>query len=79
MAAATRFRHHRSGGLDRRRAESSGQAIGMIAAGVLTGPLGSRSRSISRGALYLAAAGLAVALLAAPPRRLPPRLTKTSA
>ena len=60
-------------------AESGGQAIGMLAAGLLTGPLGLAATLDLQGALYLVAAGLAVVVLARPSARLRPRLTESSA
>lgn len=60
-------------------AESAGQAIGMLAAGVLTGPLGLALTLDLQGALYLAAGGLALVLLAGPSRALRASLTETSA
>lgn len=56
-------------------AESGGQAIGMLAAGVLTGPLGLALTLDLQGAVYLAAGGLAFVLLAGPSRTLRPSLT----
>ncbi len=60
-------------------AEGGGQAIGMLGAGVLTGPLGLALTLDRQGALYLAAGGLALVLLAGPSRALRPSLTETAA
>jgi MFS family permease len=60
-------------------AESGGQAVGMLAAGLLTGPLGLAATLDLQGTLYLVAGGLAVAVLGRPFARLRPRLTESSA
>jgi hypothetical protein len=44
-------------------AESAGQAVGMIAAGVLTGPLGLGAVLDTQGCLYLAAGAVAATIL----------------
>ncbi len=51
----------------------------MLAAGLLTGPLGLAATLDLQGALYLVAGGLAVVVLVRPSARLRPGLTERSA